>query len=710
MATKPTKYTWSSYPAVRRDASVVEDLHGHKIADPYRWLEEPDSDETTAFVNAQADLTEAYLAQYPDKEKFETKLTEMFNYERYSVPFKEGSKYYYWYNTGLQNQSALYQQDSLDAEAKVFFDPNKLSDDGTIALSTYSFSESGKLFGYALSKSGSDWVTIHVMDVESGEERKGDVIEYAKFTSVEWTKDEKGFFYTRYPKVEKDDLGTETDANLFAQAYYHKLGTSQSEDVLVYQDKERPTWSGRVTESDCGKFLILSISASTAPKNKLWIARHPADGNYAEGNLDWIKIADDIDLAGFDYLTNEGQVFYFQTNLDAPRQRIVKYDLENAGAGFVEVIAEDKEGSALKYSVVVDGDKAMLVYSRDVKDVLYLYSLATGQQLEVINLPTVASIAGLSGKKKHAEMFFSFTGFLSPGTIMRYDVKDRKLSKFKETSVKGFDSDEYEAKQEFYTSKFGTKIPMFIVHRKGIKLDGSRPAFLYGYGGFSIPLGPFFSPSNSTYMKHYDAVIAIANLRGGGEYGEDWHHDGMLNKKQNVFDDFQWAAKHLVARGYTSHSKLAINGGSNGGLLVGACINQAPELFAAAVAQVGVLDMYRFHKFTIGHAWTADYGNPDKKEDFEYLTTYSPLHTIKTQTYPATLLMTSDHDDRVVPLHSYKYAAELQYKNPKNPNPLLILIERKAGHGAGKPTKKRIESEAWKFAFIAMNTGAEWRD
>ncbi|KAI9179723.1 hypothetical protein H9P43_005053 [Blastocladiella emersonii ATCC 22665] len=700
-------YTWGKYPAVRRDEACVETLHGVAVADPYRWLEDPDSEETKQFVEAQADLTQAYLAQYPDKAKFEAKLTDMFNYERYSTPSREGNAYYYWYNSGLLNQSVLYRIASLDdPNPTVFFDPNKLSDDGTVALSTYAFSENGKYFGYALSKSGSDWVSIHVKSVADGTDLN-DVVEYAKFTSVSWTKDEAGFFYTRYPKVDKSDLGTETDANLNAQTMYHKLGTAQADDVLVYHDPDHPKFRGSVFPSDDGKYLLLTVSASTARKNLLWIAPHPNDNNYAA--LQWTKVVDDINMGSFGYLANDGPKFYFKSNWEAPKSRIITYDLSRPDAGFTVLVAEDKDAT-LSSAMVSDNDKLVLVYMRNVMDEIHVHSLATGEHVRRLPLPPAVSVTGLSGERKHNELFYSFSSFLSPGTVMRFDCTTSDVDRFKRSEVAGFDPDAFEASQHWYASKDGTKIPMFIVHRKGISLDGSNPTFLYGYMGFNISIGPAFSPSWVTFMAHYNGVVVVANGRGGGEFGEEWHEAGMLHQKQHCFDDFQAAAKELVKRGYTSHSRIAINGGSNGGLLVGACVNQAPELFGAAVAEVGVMDMLRFHKFTIGHAWIADYGNPDVAEDFEYIRKYSPVHNTTTQDYPATLIMTSDHDDRVVPLHSFKYGAALQHANPNSTRPLLIEIERKAGHGAGKPTKKRIESAANKFAFIAMNIGAQWHD
>ncbi|KNE66603.1 hypothetical protein AMAG_11721 [Allomyces macrogynus ATCC 38327] len=706
-------YTWDAYPAVRRDEGVtVPGLPGtaDAVPDHYVWLEDPDSDETAAFVQAQDKVTEAYLAQYEHKDKLEAALTKLWNYERYSCPSKEGDKFYYFHNSGLQPQSVLYSQTALDAEPEVFFDPNTLSEDGTVAFSATSFSESGTYFGYSVSKSGSDWVTIHVKRVADGA-ILDDTIEFAKFTSISWTKDEQGFFYTRYPKPEAAaDLGTETDSNEFAQTMFHAIGTDAAEDILVYHDPDHPKYSGSIVNSDCGEYLILGVSASTAAKNLLWIARKPESvADLAFGSLEWTKIVDDVDQGSFEYLTNDATVFYFKSNWTAPRGRIVKYDLADPETGFVEIVPEHATAT-LSRAEVVNHDKLLLVYMEDVQDVLHIHDLTTGAHEQAIHLPTVGSVDDISAKRKDGTFFYKFSSFLSPGTIIQHDLSSGEAVEFKTTHVDGFDPKLFEATQEFYESKDGTRVPMFIVQRKGGAMDGSRPCLQYGYGGFNISLGPMFVPAWLAFIQHYDAVVAMPNLRGGGEYGEAWHEAGMLRNKQNVFDDFQWAAKHLVARGYTSHAKLAINGGSNGGLLIGACINQAPDLFGAAVAEVGVMDMVKYDRFTIGAAWRADYGDPNNPEDLAYLLTYSPVHTVKEQTYPATLVMTSDHDDRVVPLHSYKYISELQFTNPQNPNPLLILVEQKAGHGAGKPTKKRIESAANKFAFIAMNTGAEWRD
>jgi prolyl oligopeptidase len=598
----------------------------------------------------------------------------------------------------------------LDSVPEVFFDPNQLSEDGTVALSTTEFSDDGSLFGYALSKSGSDWVTIHVKRVSDGKDLD-DKIEFAKFTGISWTKDNQGFFYTRYPRVTTSDLGTETDANENAQTYYHVLGTQQKEDTLVFADPEHPTYRGYVSASDCGQYLMLSVTASTAHKNKLWIApwsskQDPQRAQLAA--LKWTKLVDEIDQGSFDYLTNINKVFYFQSNFNAPNQRIIKYDLDHPELGFVNIVPE-KKSETLAFATVVAQTKLILVYMKDVKHVIYMVDLLSGAQLREIDLPTVASVDGLSGKIKQTEFFYRYSSYLSPGTIVRYDCTTMTSSSWKEIQVPGFKSAEFEAKQVFYPSKDGTKIPMFLIHRKDLTLDGTAPTLCYGYGGFNIPLTPSFVPGWLGFIQSYDAVVAVANLRGGGEYGESWHEAGMKANKQNVFDDFQYAAKYLINKGYTSPSKLAINGGSNGGLLVAACANQAPELYAAAVGEVGVLDMLRFHKWTIGSAWRADYGDPDVADEFAYIYPYSPYHNVRTQTYPAMLLMTSDHDDRVVPVHSYKYIAQLQHMNPNNLNPLLIHIERKAGHGAGKPTKKRIESAAIRFSFMAMATGAQWK-
>ncbi|KAG0360770.1 hypothetical protein BG005_009998 [Podila minutissima] len=710
---RPTsKDTKIVYPAVRR-TDVADTIHGVTIADPYRWLEDPDSKETEAFVNAQNELSTEYMNKFEGREKFNARLTELFDYEKFSAPFKRGNHYYYFRNSGLQPQSVLYQQDSLDSEPRVFLDPNTLEADGTAALGVSRFSKSGDIFAYAIAKSGSDWVTIYLQDSKGN--KLDDVIEWAKFTDIAFTHDDKGFFYSSYekPNVEEGKAGTETGANINKRLFYHKIGTPQADDILIYLDTANPTHSPSADVSDDGKYIILTISKDCDPVNKLFIVDLEAHNHVVSKDFNINKVVDNF-KAEYDYLTNEGTTFFFKTNKDAPRYKVVKYDLANPDEGFVEIVPQVED--VLSHVSVVNQNRLLLAYMHDVKDCLYLHDLTSGKFLQQVDVP-IGTISGLTGRKVDDEFFFSFTSFLSAGTTFRYDFnvadESKRISIFRQAQVKNFDDNLFETKQVFYESKDGTKIPMFITHKKGLVLDGNNPTFLYGYGGFSIPIQAAFSPSAIVFTQHLGGVVAYANLRGGGEYGEEWHQAGMLLNKQNVFDDFQYAAKYLIKEKYTQPSRLASNGGSNGGLLVAACANQAPELFGACVADVGVLDMLRFHKFTIGHAWQSDYGYPDDNAvDFHNLHKYSPLHNINTQTpYPPVAIFTSSHDDRVVPLHSFKYIAELQYAaGPLTNSPLVIRVETKAGHGAGKPIAKRIAETTDKYSFIAQAIGAKWVD
>ncbi|KAI8823638.1 prolyl oligopeptidase [Fimicolochytrium jonesii] len=697
------------YPSVRRD-DTVETLHGHKVADPYRWLEDPDSEETKVFVEAQNKLFFDYIGNYPKRETFKQKLTNLWNFEKFGCPFKRGDKYYYFHNSGLQAQSVLYQQESLDAEAKTFLDPNKLSDDGTVSLNTYGFSKSGKFFAYGLSASGSDWVSVHVRETQPGskENYEEKPLEWAKFTGLEWTHDDKGFFYSRYPKPERDtDKGTETDSNKNAALYYHKIGTPQSQDIVIFKPEDPEHMVGAEV-SDDGKYLVITVIRGCDPERKLYIvdfAKTFAKTGKEEvtGDFEMIKVVDEF-TAEWDYVANEGTVFWFQTTLEAPKRRIVKYDLAHPEKGFAEVIAQSED--VLTQARVVNEDKLILVYLHDVKHVARLHALHTGKDLEPKELPLpLGSIIGsLSGRKEDKEIFYSFSSFITPGSIHRYDFETSKHSVFRETKVNGLKADILETKQIFFTSKDGTKVPMYIISRKDAKQDSNNATLLYAYGGFNISITPSFAVTWLNFIQHMKGVVAVANIRGGGEYGQEaWYDQGKLGKKQNVFDDFQAAAKYLIDNKWTKPDKLAINGGSNGGLLVGASINQAPELFGCAIADVGVMDMYRFHKFTIGHAWVSDYGNPDKKEDFEVVRKYSPLHNVqKDKPYPAVLITTGDHDDRVVPLHSHKLLATLQHEARNNAKPILERVETKAGHGAGKSTAQRIEEATDKFSFLAL--------
>ncbi|XP_074437131.1 prolyl endopeptidase [Larus michahellis] len=703
------------YPEVYRDETAVLDYHGCKISDPYCWLEDPDSEQTKAFVEAQNKLTVPFLEQCPVRGLFKERMTELYDYPKYSCHFKKGKRYFHFYNTGLQNQRVLYVQDSLDADAKVFLDPNKLSDDGTVALRGYAFSEDGEYFAYGLSSSGSDWVTIKFMKVE-GPEDLPDTLERVKFSCMAWTHDGKGMFYNCYPKQDGKSDGTETSTNLHQKLHYHVLGTNQSEDILCAEFPDEPKWMGGAEVSDDGRYVLLSIREGCDPVNRLWYCDLQTESQGISGILKWVKLIDNFE-AEYEYVTNEGTVFTFKTNRHSPNYRLINIDFSDPDESKWKVLVPEHERDVLEWVACVRSNFLVLCYLHDVKNILQLHDLATGAHLKTFPLE-VGSIVGYSGQKKDTEIFYQFTSFLSPGIIYHCDLTKEELEPrvFREVTVKGFDPSVYQTIQVFYPSKDGTKIPMFIIHKKGIKLDGSHPAFLYGYGGFNISITPSYSVSRLIFVRHLGGVLAVANIRGGGEYGETWHKGGILANKQNCFDDFQCAAKYLIKEGYTSPKKLTINGGSNGGLLVAACANQRPDLFGCAIAQVGVMDMLKFHKYTIGHAWTTDYGCSDCKEQFEWLCKYSPLHNIKLPEedgiqYPSTLLLTADHDDRVVPLHSLKFIATLQYvvgRSRKQTNPLLIHVDTKAGHGAGKPTAKVIEEVSDMFAFIARCLNLDW--
>ncbi|KAF4529385.1 hypothetical protein B566_EDAN003476 [Ephemera danica] len=639
------------YPVATRDASIIEDYHGTKVADPYRWLEDPDAPETQKFVEQQNAVTRPYLESYSAREDINKRLTQLWNYPKYSCPYRHGDRYFFYKNSGLQNQSVLYVQDSLDGEARVFLDPNELSEDGTVALSRTRFSEDGSTMAYGLSRSGSDWITIHFKDVVSGKEYP-EVLEKVKFSPMTWTHDNKGIFYgVRYPDQQGKTDGSETVSNQHQKLYYHRLNTPQVEDVLVVEFPDEPL------------------------DNLLFFAdlRQLTDG--PQGPLELTQIVDKFE-ADYEYVTNEGSECIFRTNKDAPNYRLVSINLTNPGRDQWKTLVEEHHRDVLDWASAVHGDKLAVCYIHDVKSVLQLRELSTGKFVTEFPLD-VGTVTGYSGKKKHSEIFYQFTSFLTPGILYRCDLTQAKLTPevFREIKLQDFDASQYETEQVFYSSKDGTKVPMFIVHKKGFVKDGSSPCLLYGYGGFNVSIQPTFSVTRLVFIQHFGGVLAIPNIRGGGEYGEAWHNAGRLLNKQNVFDDFQAAAEFLITGGYTQSERLAIQGGSNGGLLVAACINQQPQLFGAAIAQVGVLDMLRFHKFTIGYAWVSDYGSSDSLEHFQNLFRLSPLHNVGIPTessqsevgrkgapqYPATLLLTADHDDRVVPLHSLKFIAQLQH-------------------------------------------------
>jgi prolyl oligopeptidase len=680
----PSSHQPLTYPTTRQ-ADQVDDYHGTKVADPYRWLEDPDSEETKAWVEAQNKVTFGYLEDIPQRESLKQRITQLWNYEKYGIPYKEGNRYFYFKNDGLQNQSVLYTLTSLDGEPRVLIDPNTLSEDGTIALSGAAMSDDGNRMAYGLSTSGSDWQEWKVRDVETGEDLS-DHLQWVKFSGASWTTDNQGFFYSRYD--EPNDATKLEDANYYHKLYYHKLGTDQSDDLLIYHRPDQKEWmfNGSVTED--GHYLIIYVSQGTDPKNLVFYK----DLQTPDSPI--VELISEFE-ANFSLIDNDGSIFWVQTDLDAPRGRVIAIDIHNpARENWQELIPQAEETLE---GVGVLNNQFVADYLKDARSSIKIFDL-NGAFVREVELPGIGSAGGFGGKRYDTETFYVFTSFTTPATIYRYDMVTGERSLFRQPTV-DFDPTQYETRQVFYPSKDGTQVPMFITHKKGLALDGNNPTYLYGYGGFNVSLTPSFSISNLVWME-MGGVYAIPNLRGGGEYGEDWHQAGTKLNKQNVFDDFIAAAEWLIENKYTRPQKLAIGGGSNGGLLVGACMTQRPDLFRAALPSVGVLDMLRFHKFTIGWAWCSDYGSPENQEEFKALYAYSPLHNLKPGTaYPATLITTADHDDRVVPAHSFKFAAALQAAH-SGENPVLIRIETKAGHGAGKPTAKIIEEIADKWAFL----------
>lgn len=676
-----------AYPVTKK-VDTVDDYHGKKIADPYRWLEDDHSAETKEWVDAQNKVTQDYLAAIPFRGKIRQRLEALWNYPRYGSPFREGEYYYFYKNDGLQNQAVLYRQLGLDGAPEVFIDPNKLSDKGTAALGSLSFSKDGKYLAYLVAKAGSDWQEAFVMDVAT-KQLTGDQLDWIKFSGLSWKGD--GFYYSRYDKPEEQ--GKLSKKNEFHKVYYHKLGTKQEQDELIYVDKDHPLRNAGVGLTEDQRFLILSTTEGTSGR-ELWY-RDLQDASQKEFAL-LVK--------GFDYdpdvIENVGDKLLLRTNQDAPNFKVVLIDPKNpAKENWKLVIPEQKE---VLLGVGTAGGKMFANYLKDASTRIVQYDL-TGKLERNIELPGIGTAGGFGGKTEDKILFYTYTSYVAPPTIYKYDINSGKSDVFRKTEVK-FNPADYETKQVFFTSKDGTKVPMFLSYKKGIKQDGKNPVLLYGYGGFNIPSTPGFSVSNLFFMEQ-GGIFAVVNLRGGNEYGEAWHKGGMLEKKQNVFDDFIGAAEYLISTKYTVPGKLAIRGGSNGGLLVGACMTQRPELFKVALPAVGVLDMLRYQKFTIGWAWAVEYGSSEKADQFKYLVKYSPLHNLKKGTqYPATLITTADHDDRVVPAHSFKFASALQEAH-RGSNPVLIRVETQAGHGAGKPTSKLIEEATDIWAFVMYNLG-----
>ncbi|HIE95629.1 MAG TPA: S9 family peptidase [Fuerstia sp.] len=667
-----------------------DDFHGTKVDDPYRWLEDDvrESKDVAAWVEAQNKLTFDYLKTIPGRDNIEERITELWNYEKISAPSKEGGRYYFFRNDGLQNQSVLYVQKTLDDEPRILIDPNTWSKDGTVALSGSEFSDDGKYGAYGIQDGGSDWRTWRIMEVESGK-LLDDELKWIKFSSIAWTPDSKGFFYSRYDEPEE---GAEFQSlNLNQRVFYHRVGTAQSADELVYERSDNPNWGFGADVSEDGRYLVLTVWKGTDDRYRVVVKDLQTPGAKP------FMLIDNFDYE-YSFLGNEGSTLLFQTNLNAPLRRVIAIDLDKPQMEhWTEVVAET-ENTLTSASIV--GDMIVGRYLKDARTQVRWYGM-DGTFVRDVDFPGIGAASGFGGKKDQNETFYSFSSFATPPSTYRYDIKTGESTLLRRADVK-FDPEEYETKQVFYSSKDGTKVPMFICHRKGIKLDGSNPVLLYGYGGFNISLPPSFRVSRLAWLE-MGGVFAMPNLRGGGEYGEPWHKAGTKLQKQNVFDDFIAAAEWLIDNKYTSSKKLAIQGGSNGGLLVGACMTQRPDLYAACLPAVGVMDMLRFHRFTAGRFWVDDYGSADNPDEFKALLAYSPYHNLEGGIqYPATLITTADTDDRVVPGHSFKFAAQLQACQ-SGTNPTLIRIETRAGHGSGKPTAKVIEEVADQWAFLAKN-------
>lgn len=676
------------YPETRRDTSVVDDYFGTKVVDAYRWLEDDNSEETADWVKRQNEFTFNYLNGLTYRDEIRNRLETLFDYERYSAPFQKAGKFFFYKNNGMQNQSVLYVKDSLDGEPRILIDPNTLSEDGTVALGSISISKDGKYLAYMLASAGSDWNEIHIRDLETGKELT-EVIEWVKFSGISWKGN--GFFYSRYDAPESGE--TYSGKHEFHKVYYHQLGTDQSEDELIYWNKNEPLRNYYAWVPFSEDAVVIFESQSTSGTQLYY---------KADDDADFKQIAFSFDHE-YGLLDHQNGKLLGYTNHGASNYRVVEIDTENPGPdNWKEVIAQKDE---VLESVSISGNRLVCSYLKDVSTVVNIHAM-DGTFEQTIEFPTKGT-ASVSASRDSDTLFYSFTSFTYPTTIFSYDVNSGR-SELLIAPELDFNADHYEVKQVFYPSKDGTKIPMFIVHKKGVEMDGNNPCFLYGYGGFNISVKPGFSANRLVFLEN-GGIYAQANLRGGGEYGEAWHKAGTKLQKQNVFDDFIAAAEYLVEENYTNSEKLAISGRSNGGLLVGACMTQRPDLYKVALPAVGVLDMLRFHKFTIGWAWTADYGSSETKDEFDALYAYSPLHNIKEQAYPATLVTTADHDDRVVPAHSFKFISELQ-RNHTGELPVMIRIDVDAGHGSGKPLSKTLDENADIWAFVFEHLGMNMKN
>ncbi len=680
------------YPATQR-VTQVDDYFGTQVADPYRWLETDvrESDDVRHWVDAQNEVTFGYVKQLPFRDAIEQRLTQLWDFEKYGVPSRAGRHYYFSKNDGLQNQFVIYQQDALDAPARVFLDPNQWSADGTVALAGLSFSDDGQYAAFGVAEAGSDWTTWRVVDTDSLQEL-GDTIRWTKFSSIAWSPDGSGFYYSRFDEPQP---GAEFQSlNLNQKVYFHKLGTEQAADVLVHADPEHPEWGFTAAVTDDGRFLVLTTWKGTDDRYRIIYRDFTIPGGELQVLID--NFDHEYTLIG-----NEGSWLYFQSDYQAPNKCVLAIDVNRPEPDHWRVIVPPAQQTLDSSSIV--GDFIFAQYLQDAVTVVKVFDM-NGHHLRDVAFPGIGTAMGFGGRRDDRETFYSFSSFNRPPSIYRYDLLDGTSTLLREARVR-FQPDDYEVHQVFYTSRDGTRVPMFIAHKKGLELDGRNPTLLYGYGGFNISLTPGFSVSRLQWME-MGGVFAMPNLRGGGEYGKEWHQAGTKLKKQNVFDDFIAAAEWLIANGYTAPAHLAIQGGSNGGLLVGACMTQRPDLFGACLPAVGVMDMLRFQKFTAGRYWVDDYGSSEASaEEFQALLAYSPYHNLRDGTaYPATLITTADTDDRVVPGHSFKFAARLQAAQAGS-QPVMIRIETRAGHGAGKPTAKIIEEAADQWAFIVKHLG-----
>jgi len=676
----------SNYPVAKK-IDQVDDYHGVKVDDPYRWLEDIDSSDSRAWITAEKKLTDDYLASMPERDRIKNRLTKLWDYEKYAAPIKAGTHYFYLKNNGLQNQYVLYIADSINDPGRIFFDPNTLSPDGTAALMGSAFSNDGRLWAYGVAQSGSDKMEWRIRDVETGKDLT-DRLSPNRYGEVSWLVDNAGFYYGRFLEEAGDNGQIK---RVFENVYFHKLGTAQSEDVLVYQAPADHFAKAQVTED--GKWLVILVNKGTSDKAMVYVKKLDED------QAAMITLVDNLE-ASYGFIGNDGANFYFQTDKEAPKGKVSLINVLAENPAFNDIVPESSE-TLLGVNMI--DNQLIMAYLKDAWSQISIHDLQ-GKFIRKIPLPGIGTASGFDGKNKDKETFYTWSSYNMPPTIYHYDMQTGESRLFRKTMV-DLNPDAFEVSQVFHESRDGTRIPMFLMHKKGLVLDGNNPAIMYGYGGFNVPMLPGFSLSRIIWME-MGGVYAVVNLRGGSEYGESWHQAGMKLKKQNVFDDFITAGEWLIANKYTSNKKLAISGASNGGLLVGAVLNQRPDLFAAAVPSVGVMDMLRFGKFTIGKAWETEYGSPDNPEEFKALFAFSPLHNIKSGTkYPATLITTADHDDRVFPAHSFKYAAALQAAQTGDA-PILIRIETSAGHGAGKPANKQIQEIADVYAFLLNNLNA----